>query len=39
MTGSAPGAVVAVVARVERLLPAQPEAVYRALTEPATMAR
>jgi uncharacterized protein YndB with AHSA1/START domain len=36
MTGSTPGAVVA---RVERLLPALPEAVYRALTEPATMAR
>jgi uncharacterized protein YndB with AHSA1/START domain len=27
------------VARVERLLPAQPEADYRAFTEPATMAR
>ena len=36
MTDSTRGAVVA---RVERLLPALPEAVFRALTEPATMAR
>jgi uncharacterized protein YndB with AHSA1/START domain len=37
VSGSPPGG--ALVARVERLLPARPEAVYRALTEPATMAR
>ena len=37
MTGGRPAG--AVVARVERLLPASPDAVYRAWTDPATMAR